>query len=230
MNSIRALPRIFIPGQDMSAPFEIPKPEHDKLHNVLRLRSGAEIGVMPNDGTLWVCRMDGKLGVPIVQHRPATEPELFVTIAQALPKGDKLDDIIKSCTEIGASRFVLFTGARSVVKWDAKKVEEKMRRIQALARESAELAFRMRIPVIEFRSDLNEVLSKESGVIALSEQESVTATLKTEGKSVCLVIGPEGGWAPREVEAMKEYAVTLGPRVLRTEHAGFAAIAKLLVP
>lgn len=86
MNSIRALPRIFIPGIEMGAPFEIPKAEYDKLHTVLRLRSGAEIGVMPNDGTFWVCRMDGKLGVPIVQHRPQTEPELFITVAQALPK------------------------------------------------------------------------------------------------------------------------------------------------
>lgn len=230
MNSIRALPRIFIPGIEMGAPFEIPKAEYDKLHTVLRLRSGAEIGVMPNDGTFWVCRMDGKLGVPIVQHRPQTEPELFITVAQALPKGDRLDDIIRSCTEIGASRFILFTGARSVVKWDEKKVEDKMRRIQALARESAELAFRMRIPTVEFRSNLNDILTKESGVIALSEQESVTATIKPDGRNICLVIGPEGGWAPREVEAMKECAVTLGPRVLRTEHAGFAAIAKLLVP
>jgi 16S rRNA (uracil1498-N3)-methyltransferase len=230
MNSIRALPRIFLPGVEMHCPFEIPKAEHDKLHNVLRLRSGAEIGVMPNDGTFWVCRMDGKIGVPIVQHRPDTEPSIFITVAQALPKGDKLDDIIKSCTEIGASRFVLFTGARSVVKWDEKKVEEKMRRIRALARESAELAFRMRIPTVEFRSDLNEVLTKESGIIALSEQESVTATIQELGANVCLVVGPEGGWAPREVEAMRPFAVTLGPRVLRTEHAGFAAIAKLLVP
>ncbi len=230
MNSIRALPRIFIPGVEMHCPFEIPRAEHDKLHNVLRLRSGAEIGVMPNDGTFWVCRMDGKIGIPLTQYRPQTEPDIYITVAQALPKGDKLDDIIKSCTEIGASRFILFTGARSVVKWDEKKVGDKMRRIQALARESAELAFRMRIPTIEFRSNLNDILTKESGVIALSEQESVTATIKADGKNICLVIGPEGGWAPREVEAMKECAVTLGPRVLRTEHAGFAAIAKLLVP
>ena len=116
------------------------------------------------------------------------------------------------------------------VKWDEKKVEDKMRRIQALARESAELAFRMRIPTVEFRSNLDEVLTKESGIVALSEQESVTATIKAEEGNVCLVVGPEGGWAPREVESMKPYAVTLGPRVLRTEHAGFAAIAKLLVP
>lgn len=230
MNSIRALPRIFIPGVEMHCPFEIPKAEHDKLHTVLRLRSGAEIGVMPNDGTFWVCRMDGKIGVPLTQHRPDTEPQLFITVAQALPKGDKLDDIIRSCTEIGASRFVLFTGARSVVKWDEKKVEDKMRRIRALARESAEVAFRMRIPTIEFRSNLDEVLAKEANIVALSEQESVTATIKAPGNAVCLVVGPEGGWAPREVEAMKPYAVTLGPRVLRTEHAGFAAIAKLLVP
>jgi 16S rRNA (uracil1498-N3)-methyltransferase len=230
MKSIRALPRIFIPGMEMGSPFEIPKPEFDKLHNVLRLRSGAEIGVMPDDGSFWVCRLDGRVAVPVEQHHPGTEPEIYITIAQALPKGDKLDEIIRSCTEIGVCRFVLFSADRSVVKWDAKKLDDKMRRLHALAREASETAFRMRIPIIEYRSNLADVLSKETAILALSELETVTQSLYAESRNVCLVVGPEGGWSPREVEMLQPHARTLGPRVLRTEHAGFAGAAKLLIP
>jgi len=230
MNSIRALPRIFIPGMEMGSPFEVPRPEFDKLHNVLRLRSGAEIGVMPNDGSFWICKLDGRTAVPVEKHLPKTEPEIEITIAQGLPKGDKIDDIIRSCTEIGVSKFVIFPSDRSVVRWEAKKLDEKMRRVQALAREASETSFRMRIPIIEFSPNLDEVLSKQTNILALSELEVVTTPLEANAKQVCLVVGPEGGWSPREVEKLQPYARTLGPRVLRTEHAGFAAASRLLIP
>ncbi len=230
MKSIRAIPRLFIPGIEMGSPFEIPRAEFDKLHNVLRLRSGAEIGVMPNDGTFWVCRLDGRTAVPEAKHEPQTEPTLAITIVQGLPKGDKIDDIVRSCTEIGISKFVLFPADRSVVRWEEKKLDDKMRRIHALAREAAETAFRMRIPTVEYVSNLGEALSKHKTILALSELETVSRPLVAPGTEFALVVGPEGGWSPREVEKLEPYAVTLGPRVLRTEHAGFAAASKLLVP
>lgn len=214
----------------MGTPFEIPKPEFDKLHNVLRLRSGAEIGVMPNDGTFWVCKLDGRTAVPVDKHEPKTEPSIQITIAQGLPKGDKMDDIIRSCTEIGVSKFVIFPSDRSVVRWEAKKLDEKMRRVQALAREAAETSFRMRIPTIEYAANLEEVLAKQSDILALSELEAVTDHFVVTADRVCLVVGPEGGWSPREVEKLQPYARTLGPRVLRTEHAGFAAASRILIP
>ena len=229
MNSIRAIPRLFIPAADMTTPFEIPRPEFEKLHNVLRLRSGTEIGVLPNDGSFWVCKLDGRMAVPMEKHLPQTEPSLHVTIIQGLPKGDKIDDIIRSCTEIGVSKFVIFPADRSVVKWEDKKLDDKMRRTLALAREAAETAFRMRIPEVDYCKNLGEALSNSENIVALSELESVSRTLGPQAKSVCLVVGPEGGWSPREVEKLQPHAVTLGPRVLRTEHAGFAAAARLLI-
>ncbi|MBS1728623.1 MAG: 16S rRNA (uracil(1498)-N(3))-methyltransferase [Armatimonadetes bacterium] len=229
MKSIRALPRLFIPGMEMGSPFEIPRPEFEKLHNVLRLRSGAEIGVMPNDGSFWVCKLDGRTAVPIEKHEPPTEPELRITILQGLPKGDKVDDIIRSCTEIGVAAFVLFPADRSVVRWEAKKLDDKMRRVQAVAREAAETSFRMRIPTVEYVQNLDEALAKRTDIVALSELESVSTPLLAAESTISLVVGPEGGWAPREVEKLSPYACTLGPRVLRTEHAGFAAASRLLI-
>ena len=213
----------------MTTPFEIPRPEYDKLHNVLRLRSGAVIGILPNDGSFWVCELDGRVAVPKEQHAPPTEPSCQITVAQALPKGDKIDEVVRSCTELGASGFVFFPADRSVVKWEDKKLDDKMRRVQAVAREAAETAFRMRIPSIEYAPNLDEVLSKQTGVVVLSEMEDESRTLRRGSDRLCLVVGPEGGWAPREVEKIHPYAVTLGPRVLRTEHAAFAAVASLLL-
>jgi 16S rRNA (uracil1498-N3)-methyltransferase len=227
--SIRALPRIFISGADMAAPFEIPRSEFDKLHNVLRLRSGARIGVLPNDGTFWECELDGRYAKPLERHTPETEPALHITIAQALPKGDKLDDVVRSCTELGVSHFIVFPSDRSIVKWEDKKLQDKLRRLEALAREAAETAFRTRIPLVEYRPSLAEVM-REPNLIALSESEKEFNQLPTpSSEPLTLAVGPEGGWSPREVEQLKPFAVTLGPRVLRTEHAGFAAAAKLLL-
>lgn len=229
MKSPRALPRIFIPGADLSTPFEIPKPEFDKLHNVLRLRSGARIGVMPNDGTFWECELDGRVAVPIQKHPVRTQPSKRVWIAQALPKGDKLDDVIRSCGELGVVGFKIFPSDRSVVRWESKKLEDKMRRVEAVARESAETSFGLFIPTVEYFESFDLALKSSTNPIILSEQESVAARLKLEAEEMTLFVGPEGGWSPREVEKTSTLAVTLGTRVLRTEHAGFAAAAAILI-
>jgi 16S rRNA (uracil1498-N3)-methyltransferase len=227
MKSLRALPRLFIPGADMSTPFEVPKPEFEKLHNVLRLRSGAQIGVMPNDGTFWVCELDGRTAVPKSQHDLNTEPSRFIALAQALPKGDKLDDVIRACAEVGVSKFIVFPSDRSVVKWEEKKLADKMRRLEALAREASETAFRTRIATIEYRPNLDAVLGEE-GLTVLSELEGESRKLVPHER-MTLVVGPEGGWSPREVEKIKDHSVSLGPRVLRTEHAGIAAASLVLL-
>lgn len=230
MKSIRALPRIFIEGIDTTEPFDIPKPAFDKLHTVLKLRTGAQIGVMPNNGEFWVCEINGTQAVPKERFTPNTEPTIQLTLAQALPKGDKIDEIIRSCTELGVAKFVLFPSDRSVVKWDERKLVDRLRRFQTVAKESAELAFRMQYPTVEYVASTQKMCEKHKDQLwVLSEQESVSRTLPQDITSATFAAGPEGGWSPREVELLTPYSVTLGPRVLRTEHAGFAACARLLI-
>ncbi len=230
--NLRSLPRTFLPGVDITAPFELPKDELDKLRKVLRLDSGASILVMPNDGSALLCELDGKLAIPKEVHHPESEPSLEVTIAQALPKADKVEEIVRSCTEMGVSRFLLFTAERTIVRWDAQKMMSRIRRLEVIARESAELSFRMRIPRFDVASDLATVLKAEPKAIVLSESEAVSAPFKvaTKGiKRVTIVVGPEGGWSPKENELIGDRAVTLGPLVLRVEHAAAAAAAILLL-
>jgi 16S rRNA (uracil1498-N3)-methyltransferase len=114
---LRALPRVFIPGADMTDSFELPSEEADKLRKVLRLKTGDSFAVLPDDGSLWVCQLDGKRAIPQEQEWPDTEPTIALALAQALPKGDRLDTILRMGTEMGVARFILFPAVRSVVKW-----------------------------------------------------------------------------------------------------------------
>ena len=231
--NLRSLPRIFVPGATSTAPIALERPQLDRLQKVLRLGNGDKVGVLPNDGNLMVCVIEGKTVVPIEVHALDTEPQLQITIAQATPKGDKIDEVVRACTELGAVRFILFAAERTVVRWDPAKLVAKVERLGAIARESAELSFRGRAPRFDTATDLQTVLGVETDAIVLSEVDSVKASLRDVAKgksSLTLVIGPEGGWSPREVEMIGDRSVTLGPRVLRTEHAGAAALASLLIP
>jgi len=226
---LRSLPRVFVPGADTAGPIELPQDEVDKLRKVLRLSSGATIAILPDDGSIIRCELQGHRAVPIDIHWPVVEAGLALTVAQALPKGEKIDEIVRACTEIGVARFLLFPSERTVVKWDEKKVVDRLRRLTTIAREAAELSFRTRIPKVEWRSGLKEVLSENPEAVVLSEVEGISPTLKPKGDRMTIVVGPEGGWAPRELEQIGDRGVTLGPRVLRVDHAAPAAAAILLL-
>jgi 16S rRNA (uracil1498-N3)-methyltransferase len=226
---LRALPRIFIPGADPSADIDIPRDELDKLRKVLRLAPGAQLGVLPNDGSLIRCELLVREARPLEVLRPDTEASLELTIAQALPKGDKLDEIIRACTEIGVSRFILFPSERTVVRWDEKKTIDRIHRLETIAREAAEVSYRSRLPVIELAKDLADVLNREPEAVVLSEVEGIPRPLQKTGERMTVVVGPEGGWAKPELQRIGDRGVTLGPRVLRVDHAGAAAAAILLL-
>lgn len=226
---LRALPRVFVPGADANGPIELPKPELDKLRKVLRLSPGAELAILPNDGTLIRCRLQISSAEPIEVHHPDTEPRLHLTVAQALPKGDKLDEIVRACTEIGVSRFILFPSDRTVVRWDEKKTMDRLHRLEAISREAAEVSFRTKLPEFASTTGLAAVLREAPDAVVLSEVEGIAPTLRPTGDAMTIVVGPEGGWSKLELKLIAGRGVTLGPRVLRVDHAGPAASAILLL-
>jgi 16S rRNA (uracil1498-N3)-methyltransferase len=227
--SLRALPRLFVEGATPGAPIELPKPEVDKLRKVLRLAAGAEIAVLPNDGSVLRCRFEGHHAIPLEKEEPPTEAALRLTIAQALPKGDKAEEIVRACTELGVAAFIFFPSERTVVRWTEDKLEHKMTRLATIAREAAEVSYRTRLPEILYKPSLTAALSEQAFVLA--ETEGLTKLLpRLDQGEATLVVGPEGGWAKPELELIGARAVTLGPRVLRVEHAAAAAAARLLIP
>jgi 16S rRNA (uracil1498-N3)-methyltransferase len=139
-------------------------------------------------------------------------------------------------TELGVSKFVVFPAIRSIVRWDSKKVSERFLRLESIIREAAEQSFRTILPTLEWQPSLKNALAAFPNSFVLSELEnegtkfsSITRTLDSSSP-VSLVVGPEGGWDPKEQEQFKGRGVSLGPLVLRTDTAGIAAASAILLP
>ena len=186
----RALPRVFLPDADPAGAIEVPPDEWRKLTKVLRLSPGAEIAILPNDGTLVRCKLGNKFATPMEVLTPQTEPNCEVIVCQALPKGDKLDEIIRSCTSIGATRFEFFASDRTVVRWDAEKTSERLNRLNTIAMEACEVSYRTKLPEIVGAKSLEDVLKRYPDAQVLSEAEGEQKSLrKTE--RIVVVVGPQ---------------------------------------
>ncbi|MCH1624988.1 16S rRNA (uracil(1498)-N(3))-methyltransferase [Fredinandcohnia quinoae] len=164
----------------------------------------------------------------------SNELPIKVTIASGLPKGDKLEYVIQKGTELGASEFVPFIAARSVVKWDEKKGLKKVERWNKIAKEAAEQSHRTIIPSVHEALSLTDLLtysqSYDYKLIAYEEDAKSGEKSKlvrlfnelVEGQSLLVVVGPEGGLSEKEVSRLEEngfLTCSFGPRILRTETA-----------
>lgn len=172
-----------------------------------------------------------------------TELPIHVTIMQSLPKGNKLEWIIQKGTELGASLFILFPSERSVVKWDEKKVMNRLKRYEKIAKEASEQSKRTIIPQIIFMKSLEEYVENNrfhSSMQLIAYEEEAKADMANtfgrsllnlnEGESLTLCIGPEGGFTDNEIAFLKKHSfqpVRLGKRILRTETASLYALAAL---
>ncbi len=227
---IRALPRVFLANVPTDfRPIQIPDEEYQKFHKVLRLGNGDQIAILPGDGRILRCELEGHFAVPLEAQFPGTEPSIHLTLIQALAKMDKLEDIVRFGTEIGVSHFIFFPSDRAVVRWDPKKMQEKLHRLKVITRESAELSYRMHLPEINQIENLKEVLKVYPKALVLNESETTTQPFQSSSKKIEVVVGPEGGWSQRESEWIGNQGVTLGPRVLRVETAAIAAAALVLL-
>jgi len=226
---LRSLPRVFIEiPAEVGDLLDLPPHEFKKFHDVLRLKSGAQVAVLPNNGSIMRCEMAGRQVevLEIIDH--PTESKRAINLFQAMPKPEKLEEIVRMSTELGIASITIFESDRSIVRWDSNKKADRTRRLQSIAIEAAEVSFRAKYPKIRWVAGLKQVLDEPANTIVLSEGDQVTKTLAQalSGKSEAnLVIGPEGGWAPREVQLIEPLAVTLGPRVLRVDTAAVTACA-----
>lgn len=224
--ALRSLPRAFVElPKDLPARVELPEPEARKFRHVLRLGTGDEVALLPGDGRLIRCTLDGKEVVPTEVLFPETEAARRVTVALGLPKPDKLEESVRMATELGAAHFILFPAERSVVRWDPAKFASRLSRLEAIAREAAEVSFRTMLPGFTVLMSLRQLLDQTPDALVLSESETAPAQWPALGGAATLVIGPEGGWAPKEVEMVGDRAVSLGPRVLRVDTAVASACA-----
>jgi 16S rRNA (uracil1498-N3)-methyltransferase len=167
----------------------------------------------------------------VVARRPvATELPFRLTLAVPVLKGDRSEEVIEAASQLGVSRFVPFTSARSVVR---ELSSAKRERWQKIAREAAETAHRGAIPRVDELSPWGALFVRLDGRIVVCWEEASGPRLLEASRDgdVSLVVGPEGGLSAEEIEAARAHdaaIASLGKRILRAETAAIAAVAMLV--
>lgn len=171
------------------------------------------------------------------KERCGSEPNIQVTLFQAMPKLDKLEHIIQKTVELGVSKIVPVLSRRCVSRPDSKDFAKKLIRLNKIAEEAAKQSGRGIIPqvmpVISYKDALKEMSALDRSVILYEEQGGVSfGEVDFSGvKTVGLLIGSEGGFDKEEAEMAANsgaYRVWLGKRILRCETAPITAMSILM--
>ncbi len=211
------------------------------ISKVLRMKTGDELTLVTPDRTQCICTIAAISGdsvtTEIISKSPClNEPDVFVTLYQALPKGDKMDYIVQKCTELGISRIVPVISARCVSRPDEKSLKKKQERWQKIALQAAMQSRRGIIPevcsCVSFKQAAELTVQNDKTVFFYEMGgESVKNILNDKPKSIGMFIGSEGGFEPQEVELAAKNGgctATLGKRILRAETAPLAALSIIM--
>ena len=161
------------------------------------------------------------------------ESPLAITLVQAVSKGERMDYTIQKAVELGVTAIQPVITDRVVVRLDAERWARKQEHWQGIAIAAAEQSGRTRIPRVAPVVDLNDWMQKaptDAFRLILSLTVTPTVARRAPGQPIVLLVGPEGGWSEieRKLADLAGFAgLALGPRVLRTETAGVAALAVL---
>ncbi|MFF3558740.1 16S rRNA (uracil(1498)-N(3))-methyltransferase [Streptomyces sp. NPDC002574] len=216
-------------------------PEGRHAVSVRRLQVGEEIVLTDGQGRGAqgvVAAVDGKdtLEVAVTGVREEPVPRPRITVVQALPKGDRGELAVETMTEVGVDAIVPWSAARCITQWKGDRGAKSLAKWRSTAREAAKQARRLRFPDVSemlTTRQLGPLLAGAAFAAVLHEEGSeplAAAALPADG-DIVLVVGPEGGVSPEELDALaaagaKPYR--LGASVLRTSTAGVAATALLL--
>jgi len=217
---------------------ELPSDTAAHVVKVLRGRPGDALILFNGDGSEHLCAIESIRGstvrVGIGEARPVNrESPLQITLVQAIPRGDRMDFVVQKATELGVSRIVPVLSARSVVRLNERQHESKVQHWRGVAVSACEQCGRNRVPQIDAPLEIIDHLGAESGIsvrLLLDPETASGAPAQVPPRSVEVTVGPEGGFSPQELDAMRIAGlkgIRLGPRILRTETAALVALTWL---
>lgn len=239
------MPRFFIDSTFVKADYiEASGPDFHHITRVLRMSRGDELIFCDAQGSDFHCVigdiLPDRLIARITRAKPnRTEPSVFCTLYQALPKGDKMEMVIQKAVELGVSRLVPVISSRCVVRLKGDDGAKKTARWQLIALEAAKQSGRGIVPRV-FEpvcfDDAVASIGKSGGKSAvLYEGERETSLHEFLRAPHCgeysFMVGPEGGFEPDEIELARAagvHPVSLGPRILRTETASGCFLSALM--
>ncbi len=206
------------------------------LMTVLRLKEGAKIIFFNGEGgefagTFIADKKRAQAKIEVFNNVSRESP-ILLHLGQALLRGDKMDLVIQKATELGAQSITPLLSDHCAVKLPDDRKDKRLEHWQSIAKSACEQSGRTKIPVIHSPQSLHEWATQSFTGISLFGDTNQGSGLHTLPKSNAyrLVIGPESGLSEAETKILSTAgftAFTLGPRILRTETAGLAALCVL---
>jgi 16S rRNA (uracil1498-N3)-methyltransferase len=239
MSSLYLDETLDLAGVRPGATVELTGDEARHAVTVARVRVGERVSVGDGRGRI----VSGEVAVTeprrlelvLDEVRDEPEPSPRLTLVQALAKGDRDELAVQAATELGVDRIVPWSATRSVSRWEGPKAEKGRARWAAIVREAVKQSIRSRIPAVEPVAATRELPARLQGermLLLVPGAETPLGGIRHDGRDLALVVGPEGGMDPAEIERLVGAGaepVRLGGSVLRTSTAGPAAIAVLSV-
>ena len=240
--------RFFVsPEQLLQEPIRISGEDYNHIHNVLRMKTGEEVLVTDQGEKEYLCEIadydaDAQAVLLRVVDVFGNNRELpaRIVLFQGYPKGDKMEQIVQKAVELGAAEIVPVMMKRCVVKLDEKKAAKKIERLNGVALSAAKQSKRGRIPEVKPAMNMEQAIqyarSLDSIIVPYESAEGMEYSKKvideiTDGRSIGIFIGPEGGFEPSEIEKIEAVGgkvISLGHRILRTETAGMVVLSLLM--
>ena len=223
--------RIFVAPEQLAAGALIIRgDEHHYVMRVRRARVGDAVELV--DGA-------GRRASAVIARIAEAETELTVdapsAIASAPPhiralipliKGDRMDQCLEKLVEVGCDEIIVWPAARAVVKLDADRRASRLAKFVAAMQAAARQCGRAQVPSVTFADSLAAAIAQRSGLRVVLDPTSDGVLDASGAAEITMVSGPEGGFAPEELEALAAFTpVGLGPRVLRAETAPVIATA-----
>lgn len=235
------IPRIHLAGAlNPGTSVQLPEQAGEHVARVLRLEVGHPLILFNGDG----CEYDARIAaiakravtVDVNERRVVSrESQLVLTLAQGVARGEKMDWILQKATELGVHRIVPLVTERTEVKLDEERAERRVAHWRDVIASACEQSGRTQLPDIEAPRKLAAWASSlpDDGAARyalLPDGDTSLRDIDTNVRAAILVVGPEGGFSDHDEAALRQSGfkgLRLGPRVLRTETAGLAAIAAL---
>jgi 16S rRNA (uracil1498-N3)-methyltransferase len=234
------IPRIYT-AQPLSIGTEILLPEQAGEHavRVLRLERGHPLILINGDGREYdaeLASLAKRAVTAVIKQARAVDREapLSITLAQSIARGEKMDWILQKATELGVSQVVPLITERTEVKLDEERAERRMAHWDSVIESACEQCGRTTLPALARPQRIDRWLSALdfSGLrlAMIPGGEMTVRDLPAMEAGVIVVVGPEGGLSEQDVVMLRQadfFGLKLGPRILRTETAGVAAVAAL---
>lgn len=233
--------RVYVAGNYPAVGDRLTLPETIRhyLATVLRARDGFLISLFNGEGVVAEGRLilekkAAQVNIEALSEDRSAESPLLLTLAQGISRGERMDTSIQKATELGVTAIQpLFTDYCEVKLEDDDKIAKRMAHWQQVIISACEQSSRTLLPHLHLPITLNQWLSSQPKGLVLDPYQGVSLTSLDANRfeqMQSLLVGPEGGLSERELALALETGFTgcrLGPRILRTETAGPAAIAIL---